>query len=170
MVSIIAIKHFYSILIISQHTVKQFKVLVCITNNSVKHQLFVHTLLNGQTVRFLTIQFTISHLFAHSWMVKQFYLTHRLDPIRCYHFGSELTWEQWQWSGTQHSSKLQHYWSLAIRMFSVISRTLVGGSLTLLQRSSQGILQPQPTRPQGYLLGESYLSAEIWSNGLWKVY
>ena len=30
--------------------------------------------------------------------------------------------------GTPHSPKLQHHWKLTIRLFSVISRTLVGGS------------------------------------------
>ena len=30
--------------------------------------------------------------------------------------------------GTPHSPKLQHYWNFTIRLFSVISRTLVGGS------------------------------------------
>ena len=47
--------------------------------------------------------------------------------IRCYHSGLEWTWERWQWRGTPHSPKLQHYWNLTIRLFSVISRTLVGG-------------------------------------------
>ena len=42
-----------------------------------------HTLLNDQTVLFLTIQFSTSHLFAFSVNVKQFYLTHRYDPIWC---------------------------------------------------------------------------------------
>ena len=45
--------------------------------------------------------------------------------IRCYHSRPEWTWEQWQWRGTPHSQKLQHYWNLTIRLFSVISRTLV---------------------------------------------
>ena len=40
---------------------------------------------------------------------------------------------------------LQHYWSLSIRLFSVISRTLVGGSLAPLQKCSLHILYPQPT-------------------------
>ena len=31
----------------------------------------------------------------------------------------------------KHSPKLQHYWSLTIRLFSVISRTLIGGVLLL---------------------------------------
>ena len=66
--------------------------------------------------------------------------------IRCYHSGPEWTWERWQWRGTRHSPKLQHCWNLTIRLFSVISRTLVsGGGLTPLQRSSQYILQPQST-------------------------
>ena len=41
-----------------------------ITNNSIKHQSFVYTHLNGQTVLF---QFSISHSFALSLNVKQFY-------------------------------------------------------------------------------------------------
>ena len=56
------------------HTVKWFQVFLCITNNSIKHQLFVCTQLNDQTVLFLTIQFSINHLFIHSLMSK-FYLT-----------------------------------------------------------------------------------------------
>ena len=54
------------------HTVKWFQV-----NNSIKYQSFVYTQLNDQTVLFLTIQFGISHLFAHNLNVNQFYLTHR---------------------------------------------------------------------------------------------
>ena len=34
------------------------------TNNSTEHQSFVYTHLNDQTILFLTIQFSISHLFA----------------------------------------------------------------------------------------------------------
>ena len=45
-------------------------------------------------------------------------------PNRLYHFVKEWIWEYWQWRGTQHFSKLQN-WSLIIRRFSVISRTLV---------------------------------------------
>ena len=60
--------------------------------------------------------------------------------MRCYHSGSEWTWEQWQWRGTWHSPNLQG-WHLTIRWFSVISRTLIGGGLTPLQRCSQCILQ-----------------------------
>ena len=43
----------------------------------------------------------------------------------------EWAWERWQWRGTPHSPKLQRYWSLTIRLFSVISRTLVEKVLSL---------------------------------------
>ena len=44
--------------------------------------------------------------------------------IRCYHSGPEWTWEWWQGRGTLHSPLRQHYWSLTIRLFCVIYRTL----------------------------------------------
>ena len=37
-----------------------FQLLLCITDNSIKHQSFVYTQLNDQTVLFQTIQFIIS--------------------------------------------------------------------------------------------------------------
>ena len=57
--------------------VKCFQVLLCITNNSIKHQSFVYAQSNDQTVLFQAIQFNISHLFALSLNVKQIYLTYR---------------------------------------------------------------------------------------------
>ena len=74
----------------------KFQILLSITNNSIKHQSFVYTQLHDQTVQFKLVQFSISHLFALSLNVKQFYLTHKLDPVRWYHSGSDWTWEQWQ--------------------------------------------------------------------------
>ena len=53
------------------HTVKWFQVLLCITNNSIKYQSSVYTQLNDQTVLFLTIQFSISHL--HTVKCQKFY-------------------------------------------------------------------------------------------------
>ena len=35
-------------------------------NNSIKHQSFIYTQLNDQTVLFQTVQFNINHLFALS--------------------------------------------------------------------------------------------------------
>ena len=38
-------------------TVKWFRALLCITNNSIKHQSFVYTQLNDQRCLFITIRF-----------------------------------------------------------------------------------------------------------------
>ena len=116
--------------LICLHTVKWFQVFLCITNNSINPPSFVCTQLNDQTVLFQTIQFSISHSFAHSLNVKRFYLTHRnlsgaITP------GPKWTWKQWQWTGILHSPKLLLCWTLTIRLFNVISRTLVGGVLPL---------------------------------------
>ena len=46
-----------------------FQVLLCITNNSIKHQSFVYTQLNDLTDLFLTIQFSINHFYALSFNV-----------------------------------------------------------------------------------------------------
>ena len=37
------------------HTIKSFQVMLGITNNSIKHQLFIHTQLNDQIVLFQTV-------------------------------------------------------------------------------------------------------------------
>ena len=62
------------------HTVKWFQALLCITNNSIKYQSFVYKQLSDETVLFLAIQFSISHLFTLSLNVKQFYFIHRYGP------------------------------------------------------------------------------------------
>ena len=61
-----------------------FHVLLYITNNLIKHRLFVYSQLNAKTVLFQTIQMNISYLFVlslnvqvHILDIKQFYLTHR---------------------------------------------------------------------------------------------
>ena len=51
---------------------------------------------------------------------------------------------QWQWRGIQHSPNLQG-WSLPIRFFNFLSKLLVRGCLSPLQRSCQYIIHPQPT-------------------------
>ena len=61
-----------------------------------------------------------------------------MTRIRCYQSEPEWTWERWQWRSTLHSRKLQHCWSLTIRLFCIISRTLVLGVL-LLCRESVGV-------------------------------
>ena len=61
------------------------------------------------------------------------------QPTWPYHSGSKWTWEQWQWRCTQHSPKLQLDWSLTIRLFIVISRTLTGEVVLPLCRDAVGI-------------------------------
>ena len=48
-------------------------------------------------------------------------------PYQVLPLRTEWAWEQWQRRGVPHSPKLQHHWNLRIRLFSVISRSLVGG-------------------------------------------
>ena len=91
MVSLISIKYeqFYLLLSFLAHSL-MFKVLLGISNNSIKHQSFVYTQLNDQTILFQIIQFCtstklngskyfyvsstiqtdISHLFTHSTKIK----------------------------------------------------------------------------------------------------
>ena len=85
------------------------------------------------------------YLFTHSWNVKQFCLTYWLDLIMCYHSEPEWTWGRLQRSGPSRFPKLRDC-SLTIKLFSVISRSLVGGGLTSLQRCSRCSLQPPHSR------------------------
>ena len=87
--------------------------------------MFTHKI-NYQTALFQKTKFRISYLFELSLNVKQFYFTLRWDPSKCYHSGREWNWHRRQWSGTPHSSKLKHYWSLTITLSNVMNRTLVG--------------------------------------------
>ena len=48
----------------SRNNVKWLKVVLFITNNSIKRQSFVYTQLNDETVLFQTIQFCVSHFLA----------------------------------------------------------------------------------------------------------
>ena len=74
-----------------------------------------------------------------------------IGPYPMLPFRPGWTWERWQWKGTPHSPKLQYYWDLIIRLFSVISRIFIGGGmLNPQQKSSRCILQSQPI---GLLLG-----------------
>ena len=105
-----------------------------ISNNSIEHE----SKLNGSKYCYvsLTIRLNISHLFALSLNVKQFYFTRRSDPVRCSNSVPELTRERWQWRGTLHSPKLQYYRNLTSKWFSVIFRTLIGGSYPSVEMQS----------------------------------
>ena len=100
------------------HTIKCFQILLFNTNNSIKHQSLAYTQLNDQTVLFLAIQFSISHLFAlslivevHSLNVKQLYFIHREGTL------SGVTSPGQSEPGSDGKKevlcippKLQHYW------------------------------------------------------------
>ena len=74
----------------------------------------------SQRILFQTIQFSIKTQFSSIWPMD-----------RAYHSGPEWTWERWQWRSTPHPQKLQHYWKLTIRLFSVISGRSLKGVLPL---------------------------------------
>ena len=107
--------------------VKWFQVLWCITNSSLR-QSFIYTQLIAKRVLFLTIPFCMSFVYI------QFKCRSSIWPIDQSGPGSngnELD--------TSHSPKLQD-WSLTIKLFSVICRTLVGvGWILLLYRDVVGV-------------------------------
>ena len=75
--------------------------------------------LNVKTVLFQAFQFSISTLFSSIWLTDR-----------------ALSGDNKK--NALHSPKLQHYWNLTIRLFSIIYRTLVRGVgiLTHLQKNS----------------------------------
>ena len=91
--------------------------------------------LNVKTAPSQLIQFSLSTQFSSVWPIDW-------TLIKCYHSRPEWTWEQWQWRGTQLSTKLQLYWNLTIRLFSVISRTLVEGVLPLCREAVSVFYSP----------------------------
>ena len=119
------------------HTVKWFQILLFNTNTSIQHYSFIYTLLNGSKYSYLTwiIWFRIHHLHTVKWL--QVFLSNTnsfictVQWLKYYNVTLfNLTWviclhrEQWQWRVTPHFPNLQHYWSLTIKLFCVISRTL----------------------------------------------
>ena len=69
---------------------------------------------------------------------------------------AEWTWEWWQLRGISHSPKLQHYWNLSIRLFSVIIRTLVGGVLPLCRNAVSVFYSPRRLGNQSLLIFDKY--------------
>ena len=125
---------------ICKRKIQWFQVLLCITNNSIKHQSFVYTQLNNQTVLFQTIQFSMSFVCTQSICQSVLF-----DPwIRRYHSGTEWTWNRLQWRDTPHSLKLERYRSLTIRFFNVIARTLVVGGSSYPSAEMQSVYSTAP--------------------------
>ena len=89
--------------------------------------------------------------------------------IRSYHSGPEWTWELCQWKGNLHSPNLQDYWSLTIKLFSVISRILIVGVL-LLCRDAVGVFYSHnrlgwfSNRPSSMPLCLSFINSKIIYN------
>ena len=73
----------------------------------------------SQTVLIQTIQFRISMQFSSIYPIDR--ALNRWDHSR-----PERTWDQWRWRSIPYYRKLQRYCKLTIRLFSLISRTLVG--------------------------------------------
>ena len=128
------IKHLFLAVQLSKiNEVKWFQVLLCITNNSFKYQSFVYIQLNDQTVLFLTFQvFRCTHFQCKTFLFDP--LIGRYQVLQL----PEWTWKRRQWKGTLHSPTLQHYWSLIIRLYNVIIRTIVQGVL-LFFRDAVGV-------------------------------
>ena len=64
---------------------------------------------------------------SHTWLRVSLW-SQAECTVKCYHSGSVWTYEQWQWRGTPHSPKLQHYWRLTIRLFNVNTGNSLGKS------------------------------------------
>ena len=63
-------------------------------------------------------------------------------------------WEQWQWRGAPYSPKLQYYWDLTVRLFSVIYRTLFRAGVLPLCRGAVGVFY-SPSRLNKFLIWSS---------------
>ena len=122
--------------------VKWFQILLCITNNSIKHESFIYTQLKDQTVLFQTTQFSRSHLFAFSLNVKQFFWA--IDRTQ-----SGATTPDQSRSGYKGNERVLHILQSSSITGTSLSDCLVSYSLgrgvTSLQRCSLCILQPQLT-------------------------
>ena len=67
-----------------------------------------------------------------------------IGPYQVLPFQARVDPRAMVWRGTSHSPNIHHYKSRTKRLVSVISRTIVGGGLTPMQRWSRCILQTQP--------------------------
>ena len=124
--------------------VKWYQVLLCITNNSIKHQAFVYTQLNDQTVLFQTIQFSICYLSIFSLKVKYLHLTQNRGPyqVLSLRFTVDLGAIAMKRYTTfpQITALLEPRYQIFV---SYLGHSL--GCLIPLQRCIRCILQPQPT-------------------------
>ena len=106
---------------------KWFQVLLRITNNSIKHQSFVYIQLNDQIVQFQTIQFSIKQFSSVLPMDSTLSGATTPDQSGPGSNGNE--------GDTPHSPKAQRF----IRLFSVLSRTLIEWGRLPLCRDAVGV-------------------------------
>ena len=59
--------------------------------------LIYHKIQSNQTKLILTELYGFEYIYRILIVFKQLYLTHRWDPNRYHHSGSEWNWEWWQW-------------------------------------------------------------------------
>ena len=122
--------------------------MLCISNNSIKHQSFVYTQLNDQTVLFQTNQFSISHLFGLILKCQTVLFDVYIGPYQ------ELP----LWGQSGHGSNGNEgvlcipqscsiTWASALDcLVSYLGHSFGGGGcLTPVNRCSRCMLQPQPT-------------------------
>ena len=130
-------KQFYFKLFSLVNKVKWFQVLLCITNNSIKHQSFIYAELNAKTVLFQIIQFCISSPSSFIWPTDRT-LSSATTP------GQSAPWND----GYKEVLRILQSSSISEASPSDCLESYQNtrwGSLTQLQRCSRCILQPLST-------------------------
>ena len=89
--------------------------------------VFVYKQLNIKTLLIQAIQFSISAQFSSIW-------PYQVQPLQ-----AKVDLGVMAMKGYPASPKLLHYWNLTIRLFNVISRTLIEGKVLPLCREVVGI-------------------------------
>ena len=106
------------------------KTFLFLCQNQFYFKQYSLTWVNIKTVISQVIQLSINTQFSSIWPIDRT-LSGATTPDQT---GPK---SGWQWRAALHSPKLQLYWSLTIRLLSVISKTL--------QKNNRCILQPHPT-------------------------
>ena len=136
-------------------------VFICILNIWFVNTFCRYIQLNDQTVLFQTIQFIISHLFAHSLNVKVFFrpidrtLSSATTPGQS---GPHSNGNEGESCIPQSNGITRVSPSV---LFSVISRTIVGWGLTPQQKCGRCILRSLPTGPWDKFIVCAYYTIDL---------
>ena len=116
-------------------------------------QFRVSTVSMSKTVLFQVIQFSISSLVIFNpW----------IGPYQVVPFPAKADLGAEAKKGTLHSTKLQHYWNLTNRLFSVISRTpVVCGGVLPLYRDAVGVFCSPSQLGQDQISKENFITYAI---------